>query len=478
MSKQQRDTDKAIRNLMNWADRPDWLEARTAVFDAHLAPVCERFECSQDDLGEELTEHGYAGMLFGVIFEDFVSRDPAPGGENLIDGYLKRRGWRESGAGRRYLQQLRGSLLSLYEVTAVAPGRHCDLRDLVRGGAPVRVYEHLGTQSLVRWDRIAARVLRSDGKYVFSGGILPFTQEAAQDLLEILDNTRKKLIKKLNRAAGGEAAARALPPETLDRELLQQACPAFTRIWLLHTLERLRASLPELVNRDGEPLTFTESRFPFDDKDRDAIIERLDAAAEWERDPAGDPAWTWLPEDKGAGKPPESGMIIQSFRDGQRPVGGTLELQPKALMFSTNSTERTDRGKATLITLLRDLVGPPLTKVQTPEQLMAERDQAQQPPGGEHGAGTIDPEAVAEIMREYFDRHYRETLDQPIPALDGKTPRQCVRSKRGREQVVEWLKYLENHELRRAAAAGTAPYDFGWMWEKLKLARDGDDGKT
>ena len=51
------DTDKAIRNIMNWADRPEWSDERKAVFDAHLAPVCERIDISQEELGQELDEH-------------------------------------------------------------------------------------------------------------------------------------------------------------------------------------------------------------------------------------------------------------------------------------------------------------------------------------------------------------------------------------------------------------------------------------
>lgn len=466
MSKQ-RDTDKAIRNLMHWADRPEWTSEQAAVFDAHLAPVCECLGYSREELAQELAEHGYGDMLFGVMFEDFISRDPAPDGMNLIDDYLKRRSWRESVPGRRYLQQLRDSVLSLYEVVEVSRGHHCDVRDLVRGGESIRVYEHMGTQKLVQWDRIAARVLTSDGKYIFSGGILPFTQEAAQSLLRVLNGSQKKLTKALSRVAGKRAAP---PPEALDRQLLQEACPAFTRIWLMHTLERLHAPLPKMVNRDDEPLVFTDSRFPFNEKHRNAIIERLDAADEWERDPTGEPVWTWLPKDKGSGKLPEQGLSIQSFYDGLIPIGGTLELLPKALTFTANSLERCERGKESLMALLRELVSPPLTKVQTPEQLMAESEADQETAGGKRAADTIDPEVAAEVMRDYFDQHYRRCLDESIPALDGKTPRQCIESKKGREQVIEWLKYLENHEQRRAAEEGTAPYDFGWMWEELKLA--------
>lgn len=362
-------------------------------------------------------------------------------------------------------------MLSLYEVIEVSPGYHCDLRDLVRGGDPVRVHEHMGTQNMVRWDRIAARVLDTNGKHRFSGGILPFPSEAAQSLLKVLAGSRKQFDKELTRVAGKQAAAKVSASVNVDELFLRDAAPAFTSLWLMHTLERLRAPLPEMVNRDGEALVFTETHFPIDEKDRNAIIERLEAAAEWERDPAGEPVWTWLPQDPGAGKLPEQGLSMQSFYDGQHPIGGTLELQPKALTFTANSLERTERGKNILLTLLRDLVGSPLTKVQTPEQLMAEHETPRQTAGGKRTAGTVDPEIAAEVMRDYLDQHYRRCLDQPIPMLDNKTPRQCARSKQGREKVIEWLKYLENNEQRRAANQGQKPYDSGWMWKELKLEK-------
>lgn len=139
------ETDKAIRNIMNWAARPEWEDEQAAIFEEHLGQVCERIDISQEELAQELAEHGYDGMLFGMMFEDFLSRRIPPDGKNVVDDYLKRRGWRESVPGRRYLQQLRDSELSLYEAVAVSPGHHCDLVDLARGGKSIRVHEHMGT---------------------------------------------------------------------------------------------------------------------------------------------------------------------------------------------------------------------------------------------------------------------------------------------------------------------------------------------
>lgn len=140
-------------------------------------------------------------------------------------------------------------------------------------------------------------------------------------------------------------------------------------------------------------------------------------------------------------------------------------------MLTTNSMERAQHGQDVLETLLHGLVGPALSKLQTPDQLMAENERHQQGDGNRESTDTIDPEIAAEIIYNTLDQHYRQCLDEPIPALDNKTPRQCARSKKGREKVIEWLKHLENNELRRASSQGQTPYDSRWMWDELKLGK-------
>ena len=72
------------------------------------------------------------------------------------------------------------------------------------------------------------------------------------------------------------------------------------------------------------------------------------------------------------------------------------------------------------------------------------------------------------IIRESMDRHYRNLLDQPIPALGNKSPRLAVGTAKGRIKVADWLKTLEN---RSAEAKGRndaiANYSFNWLWTEL-----------
>lgn len=463
------DTDKAIRNIMNWAERPDWAEEQKTVFDAHLNPVSERLDISHQELIQELEDHGYGHLLFGLMFEDFVSRRLPPDDSNVIDDYLKRRGWRESVPGRRYLQQLRNSVLSLYEIVEVSPGHHCDLRDLVREGKTMRVHEHMGTQNMVKWDQIAARVLSKNGKYSFSGGILPYPREAAQNLLKMLARSQKRFNKELSQTVGNETADKALAEINPDDQFLQGAVPAFTSIWLMHIMEQLRAPPPEMVNRDSEALMFTETRFPFLEEQFDEIGNRLDDSPEWERDIPGEHRWIWLQDPQPVIDKRKHGIALETFQGGQRPISGSLELASTALTFTTNSIERSQRGQEVLETLLHGLIGPALSKLQTPEQMMAENETHQTADDEGIPTDSIDPEIAAEVITNMLDQHYRNILDEPIPVLGDKSPRQCVKSKKGQKMVVEWLKHLENNELRRAAGQGQKPYDSRWMWQELKL---------
>ena len=70
-------------------------------------------------------------------------------------------------------------------------------------------------------------------------------------------------------------------------------------------------------------------------------------------------------------------------------------------------------------------------------------------------------------MHEGLTDHYRRTLDDPIPALGNRSPRQAAKTAKGRDKVVAWLKMLENASGRQELGDPMASYDFTWMWEEL-----------
>jgi hypothetical protein len=65
--------------------------------------------------------------------------------------------------------------------------------------------------------------------------------------------------------------------------------------------------------------------------------------------------------------------------------------------------------------------------------------------GSEGGEG-VPPELAQLVAKQFLERHYREWPDYPLPALKGKTPRQAMKSKRGRAQVDALLRVMQSDE--------------------------------
>ncbi len=166
---------------------------------------------------------------------------------------------------------------------------------------------------------------------------------------------------------------------------------------------------------------------------------------------------------KGRGGKASGGIMVDTRMEGAT-VLGSLELTGKTLLVTVNSAQRAAQVEALISAAAGDLLRSPLTTIRTVDQMRAD----QRRDGPREEADEIPPEIAHQLMRDHLDKHYRETLDAPIPALGGKSPRQAVRTAAGQAKVIDWLKLLEN----RSAGRGGDPiaeYDFGWMWVELGL---------
>ncbi|AUH34186.1 hypothetical protein [Paracoccus tegillarcae] len=436
-----------ISGLLGFIGRDEiWRERLQDAVAEHLLPALEEFDLDHDDLTDLLGEQ-WSGVLWGCGFEDFLGHRYGDG--NIVDLYLKRRGWKESVLNRAYFAALRDNPVSLYEVSDVRPGTSMVLRDLLTDAAAVTVREKSASRTLKRWDRIAVRVVPERDHHVISGALLPFSSEATDLLLSGLRDALKMKKRDLLR---------------LTSEQLSSCAPIFTAAWLFTEIARtLDPAVPELFNSDGDEVMFHDLRFPFaagaTQRQVATGLDRVKALL-----PEGPKFWNWIAVRKGRGARPASGTMLESQMESGETVLGRLELKGKALLVSVNSARRAKKAEALVSKAVGELLKPPLTRIRTVEQMMAER--RSEKPGD--AAEDIPPEIARQIMQEYMDRHYRETLDAPLPMLGGKSPRQAARSAAGREKVVEWLKYLENGNARGEGGA-VAEYDFGWMWAELGL---------
>jgi hypothetical protein len=455
--------DKAIANLMKWSEKDEWHPYREEVFAKHFDVISNRHDLSDDEI-VDLLGGGY-GMLFGCVFEDFLATRflEDDGEKNVIDDYLKRRGWHEKVPAKRYLEAIKNSVLSLHEIVDLDPGHTMTVRDLVLGGDPVTVVEKRGSETAVRWDRIAGRVVTVNRKNYFTGAMLLFSQETSSEVLSGIDEMVENIKKRLKL----EAEKLKEPLNYNDMEIremfLRSSAQLFTSTWLTDALEQTSTSMPEVRNSDGDELVFSEARFPVIGEMSD-VTTALDQIDEIDRDAPNELRWTWLGSaSPAAPSSDEDGLTLETDHASGRTVLGGIDFVKGALTLSTNSTERAEKGQSLLLSRLEGLLGQPLTSHQTLEKLLDEH------PNTSAVENELPDEVAAEAIHSYLENHYRQSLDEPLPLLDGKTPRQAAKTKKGRSQVKDWLKRLENSEARRAAEQGQEPYDFQWMWRELKV---------
>mgnify|MGYP001232416955 CR=1 FL=1 len=458
---------QTIEGLINWVRREDWRAEMEAAFDHHIGAACRSADIDLDELAAIVGDNAVAN-LWGCAFEDFVSSGPE--GRNAADEYLKRRGWKEPAGTRAYIQALRHSKMSLYEVSDIVVGESFLARDLVRGGEPVRVFERSATRSLSPWDRIAARVVTASGRTQITGALLAFDHQLAEKALASLDRVRKKAraeAVKLARSLGRQMDEDEIASMTGVDEVLAGSAFMFSNMWLDDVLRRtLNPTLPKLQNTDGDPLEFITLHFPLASKaGPKAVRMALDGVSSLRKE--NDVFWNWVETRTPAAKPMQKATPAQTFgttMDDGATVLGNVELRGRVLTLSVNSEPRSVRGRALLEPVLAGLVRAPLTERQTVEQMMESRRDRGSPAVEE---SPLPPDELRSAVHQRMTDHYRETLDEPIPALGNRSPRKTAKTAKGRESVIAWLKMLENRTASLGADDPMASYDFTWLWQEL-----------
>lgn len=446
-------TSHDLSGLMKFLSREPWGECFAEVLDDHLGPVLDAGDMEFDDL-EALIGGDLTMTLWGCAFEDFLTQEFEVDEVNIVDEYLRRRGWTESTGSKAYIKALRTSVMSLYEVTDIVPGKSLMARDLIRGGEPVRVSEGTATKSLKQWDKIGARIVPVLGKSVFAGGLLAFSNEMRDLLLDGL--------KRLDGTEKGKSLPR------LADDVLREAAFLFTIVWVTETLGRIaNTTTPSMQNFEGDDILFHDIRFPFasgvTQKD---VVARLNDLPELSQETSK--FWNWLEietfSSESIGTRPR-GLSFDTTMDGSgKRVLGNVELKGRFVHLSVNSAVRADKGRMFLGEALGGLVRAPLTEIRTVEQMMAERGGTQRA----DPAPEIPPEIAEQIVHQFLDTRYRETLDHPVGMLGDKTPREAVKTSKGKQQVADWLKYLENQTARHPDPSDPmTTYSFQWMWKEL-----------
>jgi hypothetical protein len=328
----------------------------------------------------------------------------------------------------QYIQACLERPFSFLEVVAATPGHGLRLHDVLTGE------EHEVTERSA-----------SQGSRV--GDIL-FAKPVTVDHLTVLDGCGPALMPPIEKAAI-IALRRQLRRgrRSVTDGIVRDFDIEVREVYLEITDRLLNPRPPRLQNTDGEALSFHRVTWEVP-----SALAAFDALAA----PAQGTDGVELPDDATYSATGELETVdFPWLREGNakhrswtNTILGTFRIHGRQLTVEVNSKER-----ARLARLLVDGAMPDAvhrgTVVESVEAALAAHRAA--PPAEraarDHEAEELrsDP-ALQEHMTEFLRQHYRGWIDTSLPALGGKTPRQAMRARDGREIVEALLVGLERQE--------------------------------
>lgn len=404
--------------------------AAGAEFDAQRTIAFEDFwgDWLDDGPDSRLDELARSESL-SIAFDSWFAYDfELPDGRTVFDLFLERQAEQLAPGEHAFLDLMRGSHLRLYEILEVKFDQGIAVRDLW-DDRRLFVRERAATRQLVAWDVIAGRVAKaSDGELVFE--TLPYSFPAAikDDLMKDLRAAHKRYLREF--------------PDKGIEAFFKTAVPLLHQTWVDHVAMPPR---PKIMTTTGEPMII--AKVVFDLLDRDGAIRALAARQDFVEQSDG--CYLWL----------------EPAGDKQRSIG-TILIEEKRVVCETLSRRRAEKARDELSSLCGAAVRFRAISYQDIAQALKHA-----PQGAGHKAREIPDQEQEKLLGEFYERHYRGWLDEPIPALGARTPRHAAKLKTVRPKLIALLKDFESHS-ERQRQAGQPAYDFRWMWAELGLDRE------
>ncbi len=340
-------------------------------------------------------------------------------GQTVAQAYLARTGHRLDPIARAYVEACCATPFSFHEVLDCRPGHGLRLRDVLLG-AEREVIERTGSRTLQVGDLLFAKVVPIEGMHLIEGmGPVAVPPAEKPGVIEL----RRKI-----GSAGDLFAA----------ELLRDWDLELRELYLSIADRLLNPQLPELRNTDGDALELYTLVFDLDAPE--AAFESLKSLA----------AGMAEEEIETGAQRDASGKLVRAdlswLRDDQT-VLGSIRIEGSRLTAEVNSARRA----AALRTLIEERLGDTAqvrpSIVQSMQSLLERgptpREQAQRERREKEQAELAAQPEVQAALRELLRKHYRAWVDDKLPALGNRTPREAVRDPDGREAVAALIDQIE-----------------------------------
>ena len=307
------------------------------------------------------------------------------------------------------------------------------LCDALDGDAkPVVVLERSGSQSIHPGNFVGARIMRVGDHFELSGAAYQFSMMAGPAAANRLRDTAQEF-----GHLGGLAQEQALV--LMSSWLQQYVSPV---------------SMPTMVDHySGEPIVSITDHYRV--LDWNVLTRALQDCADIEGDRSD--GWT----------------RIMDCEDGQRRSSLSINpgKKPDQVEVFYKTQGYADQGRVWLEGLAGDALALLTRKVSDPKSWAQRRKKSGLTAAGPTGMPDIDPQELTKLIAGVIQRTYANWCDEPIPALDNKTPRQAIQSAAGMERVKGLVRSYEFSEKEQARQQGRAEVSYDFLWAAIGLSR-------
>lgn len=360
--------------------------------------------------------------------DDTTVKHAALDGRTLARAYLDKKGRHLDPLHVRYLEQCCAAPFSFYDILSVRPGVGFILRDIMTG-EEVDVTEHSASRQAQAGDILFAKVVQIDQVAML---------EACAPVM--FPPIEKSAILDLRK----EIQSRKLP---LTPELLKDHVYEMLDVYHDIADRLLNPPMPQLQNTDGEPLLLHKLIYDLECTPRAALdsLRQLNLTEDDESiltgaefDPAGELRKIGFAWDKPGNK---------IHKDWNNTILGHLRIEGPTLTAEVNSENRAHKFKKLMEELLPGKARYKTTVIQSPQAMLARSEKEGDTARSkqiqmEQEELNSRPEVQAQIA-EFMRQHYRKWPEEKLPALNGKTPLQAVKTKDGKEMVEALLMEFE-----------------------------------
>ena len=428
--------------------------ARDARFDDAVGGRIQDWstEVAGDEISAALEEFGGPNRTMSdsdmQIFATWFSCDrELPGGGTPAERYAANPDL--SADEREAASRIAGAKLGLHRVLAVEPGHWIALEDIV-SGTRARVQSTEVSRDAVRWDILLGRVMGSETLSLW-GPVRFFEPHDEPDLLA-----------ELRRLAGadvdevGDGADLSVAFRDGALELMCFKPPSWNVIPSFYTPEGNPMMDGRAAWRVSKSTVARDRLRAFGDLLPDEPPE-IEITVRRDRLVTGDrPAL------------PRGALVIEAerFDDGDSIPIARLWLDGMVLRVEAMSEERLDLAIEVVDTDFGDVAELVERDVTPIEKRLEERRES----GADLADDTprdLSPAQEQRLLRGFMTDRMRRWLDEPLPVLDGETPREAVAGER-RDDVVRLVRGLEN-DADRARRRGEPGAEVSWLRTELAI---------